>query len=935
MGGNMKHISLDLKKIDKIKLGNNSYYDHNEGIIKIGEEKQKLTDGLNKTLLKLVENNGEYIHVDQLYKAYCKNSNGDNEGKCDIPTLVKSMITRLNKMLKSLSTSDKGFISCMNEVGYCIELPEQEEFIQENTKIDEFGETLINNTKALLKQLEEERDFATMDTDLLAKCTVQGCEYSSLYDYFRVELRHNIRRNYYIQAVGGSGKSTSLYYTCKRLINDNDSKDHIIPVFIRMAKLDLTLEKPILTYIYNNYVEKMDFGRPGEQQEQFFHNLAQYLKNSNKKMILILDGCNETGDNNSLNGINDILDMPNTRIIISSRLDDKVLKDFLRIKLHHLDKSAAKRFLENYNITMERRYYSETLMLPIFVRMYKEIYGEEARSRRINVDSLTQAEIIRRWVNRDIEENYRLYDDEARFTVECFLPLLSMVMYFDLPYEKHSLLSVNKENCKAALTKVKNILKDEDFADSIQLEYGWQIDRFNLTKCLNKTAVDRFAFLQRVNNEDCLFIWSHEYYRDWFIARGLYILKKNSEKLSLDHMERFVNDPFKYPEVFKRQDYPTYSIAVFYAEFLGEKILTTEKSIYYHKLLDGIMSVADDIGDVENVLEYSIYLKIRENNKDINTPKFEKAITFSAMAFSLLHIFNLKERKDANRIVETAFNALNTAKKNISELLDYISFDPIFEEIDRKISISPEKSISPQQTEEYYKNMLSYEQFAMVTQLRAKPDLEFDCDTLMACLARLYGNYGQYYLVKSDISGDINMLTEAFKMHFMGGLIKYYNLKNNMEIKDRSVAGAMSVSFKSMGIYFYRRKDYKQSVAYLVFARDNYEISELARAILNACVVRSKTAGIIDGIFEPIPELLDEEIEIITYFKDARVAGELERTIAVVMDMIRIFGAEHDPIVKNKLLKLIEVLNDASDSLSVRDNLGKKMQKLLGKVGMV
>lgn len=912
-------VQVDLDNLKYVRLTENCIFNHRIGIVINADKEIVLTDYASRVLSLLIEYNSVTLSPEKIID-YCRG--------VDCPSDPKSSVKQAIKKIRDALGDNSHILHTKYGAGYYIEIPEQRENNwNESTdgSIDDAGTSkfeanLINNSKTLIDIWEEAQDYE-IDQDLLASCTVKGQDYENLYEYVKEAVNQEKKKNCIVQATGGSGKTSSLVYTCKKFIGETAS---VIPIFVQMRKLDMTLEKPITSYIYNNYVHKMDFSMPHELENQFLHNLGEFLIETNKQLLVVLDGCNEIAGK-GIKGIKDIISLPNTIVIASSRLKDENMNEFLTIRLHSLDKNSTIKYLNKFNVLLGREYDNDNLRLPIFIYMYAQICRDKQDSQEKMADVINQAAIIKEWINHDLRENKKithLQDAESEFTVEYFLPLLAMDMFFEVSAEEHVSLYVNKKNCLKALKVVSSILKDEEIQDSIDLERGWSIENFNLKKCLNDIVVNRFAFLQREDSEEYLFSWSHECYRDWFIAKGMDVLRQNSEALSHEYLSKFVEDVFRYPRVFQRKDYSAYSVAVYYAELIGEKILTSINDVCYHQLIRNIAFFADDIGNAKHVLDYSRYITERDANEHIETPKLQKALALSGMAYAMLHIYNVNEREDNDQIAENALEMLTEAKKSINDLLG-LTFD------DLEICEDNLMSIPPERIEDYFKNQMECEQFNKLKELETTNNLDFDFNSAIACLSRIYGNFGSYYINRYDATKNENTLLDAHKMHILGGLIKYYILcdKPNEKIAGRATGEAMAISYRSMGIDLFRSRNYANSVAYLEYARDNFDISDDVHMVIEEYIIRSKVADILfNGISCSIKDIIMREKIIVRHFKKTKMVGELERITYVVAEMIDVCKKTiQDSDTEKELLELIDMLDKIFDSFSLEDNLKNKM----------
>lgn len=827
--------------------------------------------------------------------------------------------------------SDKDFYERVKYI-YCSwdDKQNEERVVQgcENTEFDELESCLLNSAKELI-EIYETKQKHEIDSDLLASCTVKGQDYANLYEYMNNAISQQSKNNCMLQATGGSGKTSSLIYMCKRFMEEKDS---VIPIFVQMGNLDGNHNKPVLSYLINICADNCTYTVPQALEEQFLIKLRRYLRNSDKLLLIVLDGCNE-GPENRFNGINDILGLPNTLVVVSSRLREEKIGELLTVKLHSIDKNTTSKYLSKFNIELDNLE-EDTVKLPMFLYMFVQICHGQTDTQDILVHLVNQAAIINEWILSDIKKNKEIKKadrDVAGFAVEFFLPLLAMEIFFNTAPQKHNSLLVSVDSFVNAIGEVENVIRkllnNPKFELNIKLKKklnNEDLSKDSLLNILNSIIVDQFAFLQNADDDNYLFSWAHECYRDWFIAKGMDILRIYCDGLSNEYMTRFIEEAFRYPAAYREyKDYSAYSVAVFYAELVREDVLTNINDINYHNLIRNIAFFADDIGNTKNVLDYAEYMLKRDRNENIHTPKYQKAKALSGMGYSLLHIYNLNERADKEKIIDSAKEMLFEAKRNIEELIGY-SFDEIDINSDENMELNPEQLC------EYYKEIIELQIVNLIDSASQRDEmLELDCFEVIACLARIYGNCGLYYTNRFDETLDHKMLIQAHRSHLIGGLIKQYIYDKRPDVK---VAGMMpsvtlSISYRSLGIDLYRAKKYKESIEYFEYAKKNFEMDDVARMKTDASIVRSKISDMLtSNMSESLSNIICEEKKIIEYFRDKHSVGEIERIKYVIADIITVCKlTEQSSETEELLAEVIYLLGEVFDAFYLEDNISNNM----------
>ncbi len=903
----------------KIKLSSNCYVDIDKSEVILDDERNEL-DALELKLLKrFIDNNGQYLTNDQLIDTCWGHANSADDS---------NLYVALKSLRNKIGDDNRQIIKNTRGLGYIINLPEQDDEPDNDKNSDlssAFEADLRKNTKDLLENWEKNQGHP-IDKDLLASCTVKGKDFESLYSYFKEAVQGNNDKNCVVQAAGGSGKTFSLVYTCKQFLQE---KNDVIPIFIQMRKVDPTCSFPIGAYLYNNFVHRLEFETPIELEKQFIHNLGVFLKDSKKHLIIVLDGCNEC-PKEALSDLDNIASLPNTTIVASSRLMDTNMDDYYTIRLHSLDGSSTKKYLDKYNIFIEGNLYPENLRLPIFVYMYAQICKEKMDTQEKLSSLINQATIINDWITSDLNKHLRSYinkTDEVRVAVEYLLPLLAMSIYFDSDHEQHRSLSVTTDTYMKAIKEVVNLFEDDEFSTNLLLKNNIDVADYNVKKCIkliNDVAVSRFGFMQREEKDNSYFSWTHECYRDWFIAKGLDVLRHYSKALSDKYIEKLITDTFRYPRVFTLyKDYPSYCVALYYAELIGRDVLTSIDNPRYHALIRNIVFFADDLGDTDNVLEYSDCLTKRDINTNIRTDPFDKALALSGTAYSMLHIYNLDSRDDWDSILSNAFDMLTQAKDCTEEILkcDLSSYDIQSDKI---------MSLTPKELNKYHEEHLE-EICSRLTGLKELEEAKGKdhAVAVLALYARIFGNLCGYYMARYDKNKDRKELIDAHKMNLLGSLVKYYILKktDGGKIEGRSDEHAMSIAYRSFGTDLLKNGQYELSMEFYRYALNNFDIPQSECMLIKAAMLRSMAATI--GETAPVNDINkihDLLVETADYFKANLMVGQLERLTGVLTEVI-IYCKNHtvSDEIDSVVTDTIEYLDKIFTDMSLDDDLKTNM----------
>ena len=152
-------------------------------------------------------------------------------------------------------------------------------------------------------------------------------------------------------------------------------------------------------------------------------------------------------------------------------------------------------------------------------------------------DGGSQAIIMDAWINKQLQI---INNNDFNPIMNLFLPVFALVLYENIGAR----LSLTIGDKKKAIDKVLNILNDRDFRVNVSA-YGYDVldDRISLQEAyryFNLIVCNKLAILQQTDNEGIY--WRHEHFRDFFVAKGLTVLKKYSnEKFYEEYIARFMD----------------------------------------------------------------------------------------------------------------------------------------------------------------------------------------------------------------------------------------------------------------------------------------------------------------------------------------------------------------------------------------------------------
>lgn len=326
--------------------------------------------------------------------------------------------------------------------------------------------------------------------------------------FFEIALPEHKNR-IYIEGDGGFGKTISLKYLCKVLVNNYDEY-RIIPMYLD-AKL-LTA-RTIPQYIIRNYCG--DCIETDIAKEDI---LIQQLCNYDYKYLLIIDGLNEIDSSIVYKKIIDfiydeVFTNENIYIVLSSRtplseykLLDK-LREFISIKLEELNKEKVRNIIQkkiNNPSDLMVSVFTNPMMLSIYVNTHsKEKYKDIVnQSQVLDIYFEEQWLISNNWRKDNVYE--KNYDKFIKFIILEYLP--NLCRFGEILFQI--------EDIEYNLTKT-------DYKNSA-FGYVFKQNRFDEIKNLEEKYIEIKEYLRddlRIINDSIDTFTIHEKYSSYFQAK--------------------------------------------------------------------------------------------------------------------------------------------------------------------------------------------------------------------------------------------------------------------------------------------------------------------------------------------------------------------------------------------------------------------------------
>lgn len=754
--------------------------------------------------------------------------------------------------------------------------------------------------------------------------------------YLYAELVNNkYRIKAYIYAPGGSGKTYTLVNFSNSLL---DKDEGIVPIFIPCKCLLAGSNTPILDYICSNYAYLfVDNSEQNVNKTDMLMHLNRYLKATNQKVVIILDGINENpgviGELSNIDGI-----IPDCSVIVTSRNmiggSTKIdWADYMKLQLQGLSLDQIRKYIASKNIEVpaDMLYDQSVLSSPMFLRMFAENMTD---CRNIS-DTLSQADIMDAWISSQNIARGEKFNP----VLEWFLPVFALVLY-DMT---GACMSISFDNKVKAIEKTISILNDENIRTYMSL-YGYEVDQTPLTMAdtgnfINRAACGKLAILQQSVSDEKLY-WRHEHFRDFFAAKGLVVLYKfGKESYYNDYISKFMNKNFKYPDVFERNDYSAYTVANHFCEMLRNTLIKDASGdINIYNMIRNIIYYADDLGYTDTVLRYAkCELKVNETASYLDD--FDIANTSNGVACTLLKIRNLDNREDARDIIDKAQSLLNKTE----EILKTI-YPNVYEV---NVNIDPEvDKMSAEELVLYFKELYK----GCYSLFNERNDDNKKC---LELYSRLCGNRGLLYLTKYFVGKNTEKkknneyLKDAYNYHLIGALYKYclyadteyryskYSWDVKMEY-DKAKDGFV-ISLLSLGTDMYYMHNYKRSIQfYELAAKWSTKDSTKPRAL--SYMFRSQVADYSENSHEyskqDILKMLRTEEDALELYTRYRMRSQIDRVVAVTKTFIDVYkkfkiNGNNDEDIDDELVSLAKSIDRRYAELYVTSNALPEVEKYL------
>ncbi len=359
-------------------------------------------------------------------------------------------------------------------------------------------------------------------------------------------------RNYVIVAPEGYGKSTILKYMYCSLLERKIGGETVLPIYIRMADVNLKSEEEIRQGLMLGYLN-----------EHYYRNalaangylaLREMIRKcgGQYRFLFLLDGMNEvhnrmfseSGGNvydyitneftrQDADGIR-LMDYPNLDIVITTRneaviqrqLYEKVLetegmRGFCLVKLIGLTSERKKAYLDIPSDGALDAEVDELVSTPMLAKMYKEIKERDGGSNAFVFES--------KYKLLDVFYDLDVYQNQNTSQIDHWDATKKMVLSYVLP-----LIALGVENALLDAINNDEALKENIFTKGLGHAVGEVLDLFDDMPLHPREALRAIRMLDIVNEK---LEFKHDMIREYWCSKGVNLCL--GRKVEKDSIRRF------------------------------------------------------------------------------------------------------------------------------------------------------------------------------------------------------------------------------------------------------------------------------------------------------------------------------------------------------------------------------------------------------------
>ena len=378
--------------------------------------------------------------------------------------------------------------------------------------------------------------------------------------------------NFVISGAGGSGKTTSLLETYRRLLkNSVKTQDDklLVPIYIPASKLVRSRDDiyPVHKYIIQNYLPV----NPGDNFNALYPVLeSNILKRKDSKMqfVLLIDALNENFQYRVMvEEIRQISEMCNVSVCVSFKGNSANLSltSFKLLRIKELNENVVDNSIDNRDVDSRL---SELLRIPFYLSKYVEINHDDS----INANVFTSYDLLEKYY-RTLLENQLINNqyspctdpDKRRQEIEVSFDKVAPVIAFVLSRKKSSGDTFDGFSTSMMFTTDDTNLMNEIHGISVYNNVGIYQTLINDIEYTVESYLEPMGIIVRKTNRQdthTYYEFSHEFIRDFLctayikncINQCKIITDKDYQKFPTDIIDNMLSQAIIHENCFIKKD---------------------------------------------------------------------------------------------------------------------------------------------------------------------------------------------------------------------------------------------------------------------------------------------------------------------------------------------------------------------------------------------
>lgn len=360
-----------------------------------------------------------------------------------------------------------------------------------------------------------------------------------------------------IYAPSGYGKSFLLWKYAKQL-NENStflSKKKIFPVFFHVKEFQAD-GRGLDEYILNEYLK-------GLCRWDNSGSLEDLLKKYKNQFVIMIDGLESIRSEEEINRLIEFIFKYikfNIKIVFAIKVEiindekdcEKKIKQKYKldqiergnikfIKLERFEESVVNKYISTHNSLNVSKYLYDIIRIPIFFEMFKNLTADLPLKLEKREENIID-QILEQYFKGKQSDNSLIYT-----TVNYILPLTAV-------YQMENNVSL-EDSMYNAIDCFNGSISSNNDVEKIYNRNGMKIPvQINFCECIDEMAINSLGVIYQENRGSEKYFWHpNDYYENWFIAKGMFLLyitqrfgdlKKCLKKLNGDLKREFLQGDF-------------------------------------------------------------------------------------------------------------------------------------------------------------------------------------------------------------------------------------------------------------------------------------------------------------------------------------------------------------------------------------------------------